>query len=142
MKTSQKGINLIKSFEGFSHYNYFCPGGYKTIGYGHVVKKDEKFIKISKKIAENLLKKDVLFAEEAIYRLVNITINQNQFDSLVSFIFNIGSGAFQRSTIRKKINREEIYDASEEFLKWIKSGGLLINGLILRRKKERELFLS
>ena len=100
------GLDLIKRFEGFSQTVYFCPAGYPTIGYGHVVKDDEDFSEgIDEAEAEELLRQDTMIAERAVLRLINVPLTDGQFDALVSFTFNLGGGALQRSTLRRKINR-------------------------------------
>lgn len=94
-KTTQKGLDLIKRFEGFSSTVYICPAGHPTIGYGHLVRDHEMFETISPEEAEGLLRKDVESAERAVLRLVNVSLTDGQFDVLVSFTFNLGAGAFQ-----------------------------------------------
>jgi lysozyme len=138
----QAGLDLIKSFEGFSPTVYLCAAGYPTIGYGHVVRKGESFTVISEDDAENILAKDVETAEKSVLRLISVPLSDAQFASLVSFVFNLGSGALQRSTLRSKINRGEYIDASDEFRKWVWGGGRKLKGLVRRREAERQLFLS
>jgi lysozyme len=102
------GLALIKQFEGFSATVYICPAGYPTIGYGHVVKlqEQEKFSNgITAEQAEFLLRQDVQTAERAVLRLIAVALTDGQFDALVSFTFNLGAGALQRSTLRRKVNR-------------------------------------
>lgn len=146
MKTKQiteKGLNIIKKYESFYSLPYFCPAAFLTIGYGHVIKKNEFFQKaISMEEALDLLKKDVRVAENAVRHQIVYPINDNQFDALVSFTFNLGSGQLQRSTLRMKINRGDLVGASKEFLKYVFARGRKLNGLILRRKEESKLFLS
>ena len=104
---SDKGLDLIKRFEGFIGEVYFCPAGYPTIGYGHVVKDDEDFSAgIDKAKGEKLLRQDAQIAERAVLHLINVPLTDGQFDALVSFTYNLGGGALQRSTLRRKINRE------------------------------------
>ncbi len=143
-KTSALGINLIKDFEGFSAARYLCPGGKLTIGYGHVIREDERdtLHNITKLEAESLLTNDVCVAEDAICRLVNVSINQNQYDALVSFIYNVGVGAFARSTLLRHINNGEFEKAAEQFQRWIYSSGKKLSGLIRRREAEAELFTT
>ena len=107
---TKKGLELIKSFEGFSSVIYRDSVGLPTIGYGHLIKQDEKSSfknGITKSKAEELLKADVMLAEKAVTRLITVPLNDNQFDALVSFTFNLGSASLQRSTLREKVNREE-----------------------------------
>jgi len=140
MNISEKGINFIKSFEGFSSTIYLCPAGYKTIGYGHLIKKHKNFTSITESEALELLKKDILHAENTVIRLTNIALNQNQFDALVSFVFNVGSGAYQRSTLRAKVNRGAHQEVPLEFMRWIRVNGIVSRGLVNRRFAEAELY--
>lgn len=140
MKTSQNGIDLIKHFEGFCQNPYNCPGGYKTIGYGHVIKEGEAFSNIDQVQGEELLVKDLIQAEKAVHRNIKIELKQNQFDALVSFTFNLGGGALQCSTLRQKINRQEHDLVANELKKWIYAGGKKLLGLKLRREAEAELY--
>ncbi|OSM07642.1 lysozyme [Magnetofaba australis] len=140
---TEEGLNLIKRFEGFSPTVYICPAGWPTIGYGHVVRQGETFEEpISRLDAEVLLKQDVAWAEQAVLRLVDTPLSDGQFDALVSFTFNLGSGALQRSTLRRKVNREEHEDVPREFLRWVWAGGRKLKGLIRRREAEGLLYQS
>ncbi len=130
------GLNLIKRFEGFSPTAYVCPAGYPTIGYGHLVREGEQFTSISVSEAEDLLRKDVAFAERAVLRLVNVPLTDGQFDALVSFTFNLGAGALQRSTLRRKVNRQLHKEVPGQLMRWVWAGGRRLNGLIRRRKAE------
>lgn len=142
MEISQNGIDLIKSFEGFSPTVYLCPAGYPTIGYGHRIMKNESFTLMSKKTGEDILKKDLDFFESVVNRYVEVNLTQNQFDALVSFAFNVGMGNFFRSTLRRFLNKEQYEKAAKEFDKWVYSQGKVLLGLAKRRKAEKELFLS
>lgn len=141
MKTSSKGIELIKEHEGFSSRGYLCPAGKWTIGYGHTggVKSGDV---ISKWQAEELLRKDVLTAERALNRQ-RLPLSQNQFDALVSFTFNVGVGNFQKSTLLRKV-RVNVNDPSiaVEFKKWVYGGGKVLPGLVKRRQAEAGLYFS
>tara|TARA_B100001540_G_C15788217_1_gene634230 strand:- start:1567 stop:1899 length:333 start_codon:yes stop_codon:yes gene_type:complete len=99
---TQDGIDLIKRFEGFSPTVYICPAGYPTIGYGNLVRSGESFNEISETEAEELLRKDVESAERAVLRLVNLPLTDGQFDALVSFTFNLGSGGLPAIDPSKK----------------------------------------
>jgi lysozyme len=142
MKISKEGLNLIKSFEGFSSKPYICPGGYKTIGYGHMLKKGEKIESVSEEEALHLLEEGVKQAEISVLKLTKIPLKQNQFDALVSFVFNLGSGAYQRSTLRAKLNRGEHDAVPEELLRWVSSNGRVLIGLVKRRKAEVTVYLK
>lgn len=140
------GSSLIRSFEGFSATRYLCSGGIWTIAYGHAIRKGEPWdsptATITEEEATELLKQDVGVAERAVLRLIRVPLTDNQFNALVSWTFNLGSGALQRSTLRSCLNREEYFEASNEFVKWCFASGRKVKGLYLRRLRERELFLS
>jgi lysozyme len=140
---TKKGLELIKSFEGFSPTIYRDSAGLQTVGYGHLLKQQELFLfkdGIFELDAEALLKQDVIIAENAVVRLFKTPLTNNQFDALVSFTFNVGAGALQRSTLRHKINRGEHEDVPAELIKWVYAGGRKIPGLIKRRILEGELY--
>ena len=139
MKTSQEGINLIKKFEGCKLTAYKCPAGVWTIGYGHTdgVKKGQK---ITKARAEEYLKNDLIKYEKGVENLVKVTLNQNQFNALVSFAYNCGLSALKTSTLLKKLNKKDYKGASNEFLRWNKANRRVLEGLNTRRKAERDLF--
>lgn len=141
MKTSETGLNLIKRFEGFRAKSYKCPAGIWTIGYGHTngVKKG---MVIDELKAETFLSIDVQKCEYAINTLVKTELNQNQFDALVSFIYNIGTGAFAKSTMLKFLNAGHFPLAAGQFDRWNKVNGVVSKGLISRRNAEKKLFLK
>lgn len=136
MRTSEKGYELIKTFEGCKLYAYLCPAGVWTIGYGHTagVSKGDY---ITQTEADLLLKNDVAIFEEKVNKYSSYGFNQNEFDALVSFAFNIGS--IDQLTNKGKRTREEI---AEAMLSYNKADGVVLNGLVRRRKAERELFLT
>ena len=136
----KQGLDLIKHFESFSDVLYFCPAGYKTIGYGHVIRPGENLEKISEAEGETLLLSDVAKAETSVLRLIKVALEENQYDALVSFTFNLGGGALQRSILRQKVNREEHAEVPDEFKKWIYAGGRVLRGLIRRRIMEAILY--
>lgn len=138
--TSKEAALLIKSFEGLSLIAYQCIGGYKTIGYGHKIRKEESYTKISKKKAEELFEGDLYSAEGSVLKNIKVPLKQHQFDALVSFTFNLGGAALQRSTIRQKINRYMFQEAKEEFKRWIYCSGSRSKGMIRRREIESALF--
>ncbi len=146
MKSSKNLVELIKKFEGFRPKPYLDIVGIPTIGYGSTFYPNGKKVStsdrpINESIGESLLLSAASKFENVINSLVKKKINQNQFDALVSFIFNIGPTAFKKSTILRKINLNPS-DPSirEEFLKWNKSGGKVINGLTMRRNLESNLY--
>ncbi|MBC8508910.1 MAG: lysozyme [Chloroflexi bacterium] len=133
---TQEGIDLIKRFEGFSSTVYICPAGYPTIGYGHLVRDHEKFEEISQEEAEALLRIDVESAERAVLRLIKVPLTDGQFDALVSFTYNLGSGALQCSTLRRKVNRQAHSEVPGQLIRWVWAGGRKLNGLARRRRAE------
>jgi lysozyme len=140
MQISDEAVDFIKSFEGFSNEAYICPAGYKTIGYGHLIKDIEDIDKITNEEALELLRQDIGRAEFTVNRLTKVYLNQNQFDMLVSFTYNLGGGAYQRSSLRSKVNREEHELVPFEFGKWIYANGEVLLGLVKRRKLEAEIY--
>jgi lysozyme len=122
---------------------YICPAGYPTIGYGHVVRDDEKqrFAEgIDKDEGEELLRQDVRWAERGVLRFIDVPLTDGQFDALVSFTFNLGSGALQRSTLRRKVNREKHDEVPAQLKRWVWAGGRRLRGLELRRKAEAKVY--
>ena len=113
----------------------------KTIGFGHTGKKAREGRKITKAQAEALLQQDLDAAAAVVRKLVKVPLNNNQFSVLVSFTFNTGAGAFQRSTLLKLVNQQDFTGAAAELTKWVHSNrGRRLQGLVLRRQAERELF--
>ena len=142
MRTSDKGKNIIKEFEELRLEAYVCPAGVLTIGYGHTGKDVVPGMIITEAQAEDLLARDLHDAELAVQREVVFGLAPHQFDALVSLIFNIGVGAFKKSTLLKKLNASDIVGAANEFNKWVFAGGKKLKGLQRRRDKERLLFLT
>lgn len=142
-RISQTGLDLIKHFEGYSPVVYKDSGGHDTIGYGHKLKRGERFDKpLSQAAAEALLRKDVAIAERAVDRQIKVPLSQPQFDALVSFTFNLGSGNLMRSTLRRKLNKGEYAAVPKELAKWVRSKGKVLPGLVRRRRAEGALFMS
>lgn len=139
MQCNAAGLRIIKAFEGFSATKYLCPAGYWTIGFGHLVSENEAAV-VTVEEAESLLREDVRLAERAVARLVTVPLSSNQFSALVSFTFNLGAGALQRSTLRAMLNREEYEDAEGQFQYWVYGGGRKLPGLVRRRAAEQLLF--
>lgn len=143
MKTSDRGIALIKEFEGFSPNIYLCPAGKPTIGYGHVVHNETVHQPINEEEAERLLLEDLNDRyEPVVLRLVSAELTQGQFDALVSFTYNLGASNLTNSTLLKKLNAGYYAGAAEEFERWNKCNGKPLAGLTRRRKAEKALFLS
>jgi lysozyme len=142
MKTSQTGINLIKHYEGLSLKKYLCPAGLPTIGYGHKLLPDENWNTVTNQQADDLLAHDLIKVESCINNNVNVPITQPQFDSLASFVFNLGCSNFHASTLLQLINDEQYLLAADEFCKWDHCKGKELEGLLDRREAEKQLFLS
>ncbi|HEO9918875.1 TPA: lysozyme [Enterobacter asburiae] len=146
MQTSDKGIALIKQFEGCKLTAYQDSVGVWTIGYGWTQPVDGKPIRagmtINQETAERLLKTGLVSYESDVSRLVKVGLTQGQFDALVSFTYNLGARSLSTSTLLRKLNVGDYAGAADEFLRWNKAGGKVLNGLTRRREAERALFLS
>jgi len=146
MIVSKNGLDLIKEFESFKSKPYLCPSQKATIGWGSTYYPDGKKVTLQDKeiteekafeILEYIANKD--FGSN-INKVVKVPLNQNQFDALVSFAYNIGNGNFNSSTLLRWLNQGNYKEASMQLLKWDKSKGIVLNGLTKRRKAEKELF--
>lgn len=142
-----KNIDLIIKFEGFSSVPYLCPASIPTIGYGSTRYADGTKVKlidmpITEIEAVELLRETIVNFEKCINKNVKVPLRQNQFDSLVSFVYNVGCGNFEKSTLLKKLNEEDYTGAADEFVRWNKTNGVPLRGLTARRLAERDLFLS
>lgn len=146
MQTSEKGIALIKEFEGCKLTAYRDSVGVWTVGYGWTQPVDGKPIRagmtIKQETAERLLKTGLVSYESDVSRLVKVGLSQGQFDALVSFTYNLGARSLSTSTLLRKLNAGDYAGAADEFLRWNKAGGKVLNGLTRRREAERALFLS
>lgn len=152
-KISSNGLHLIKTAEGLELEAYPDPGSGGapwTIGHGHTGPEVYEGLVWTPEQAEQALRDDVARFECDVASLVTVPINQNQFDALVSFAFNVGSDidsddaaeGLGDSTLLKKLNAGDYQGAADEFPKWNKSCGQVMNGLVTRRAAERELFLA
>lgn len=140
--TGIKNVELIKESEGLRLKAYLpTPNDVYTIGYGHT-KTAEKGMVITLAGAEALLLHDLQWVETAIDTYVQVPLNQNQYDALTSFIYNIGGTAFRKSTLLKKLNQKDYNGAANELLRWDKQKGKVLRGLTKRRQLEKDLFLS
>jgi len=141
MKASEKGLSLIRSFEGLRLLAYKDLGGIVTIGYGTTagVKMGDT---VTKAEAEELLRLDVQRFVDHIAALVTVPLNQNHIDALAALVYNIGPSAFAQSTLLKRINDGRHDLAASEFERWVNAGGKRINGLVRRRAAERALYES
>lgn len=139
-KLSPNGAKFIAGFEGFSARPYKDAVGVWTIGYGHTSGVNAATRPITPSEGLDLLEKDAAKAATAVRDLVHVALNQHQFDALVSFTFNLGSGALAESTLLKKLNKHDYKGAQAEFGKWVYAGGRVLAGLVRRRKAEAALF--
>jgi GH24 family phage-related lysozyme (muramidase) len=150
MKLSANGEAFIKEFEGLRVRPYQCSADVWTIGWGHTKGVTQNGVRILGKLyaaitetqAHELFIEDVMQFELAVRRLVQVPITQNQFDALVSFTFNLGAGALQKSTLLKKLNAGDYKGAAKEFKKWNRADGKVEKGLVKRRKQETKMFLD
>jgi lysozyme len=151
--TSEKGLALLKKFEGFSPKAYLCAAGVPTIGFGNTTYLDGRKVKLGDRLgtdnvsamqeATALLLAILPKYEKAVNGALSGLISQNQFDALVSFTYNVGVGAFQKSTLLKliKANPNDL-NIRAQFLRWNKAGGKELRGLTLRRTEEANLYFS
>lgn len=141
MIVSDNALTLIKDFESLKLKAYLCPAKVWTIGYGHTrgVRSGDE---ISSYQAERFLRADLIQIEKDISQLVRVPLTQNQYDALVSFVFNVGTRAFSTSTLLKKLNRRDYEGAANEFARWKFAKGQALPGLERRRRLEKRLFQS
>lgn len=141
---SVTALEIVEHFEGYSPTVYICPAGKPTIGYGHVVPKHDlpDFQKpITKERARQILMMDMTYAQQAVDRLVKAPLTQNQYDALVSFVFNVGRNEFAKSTLLSHLNKRQYREAADQFPRWVNGGGKRLEGLVRRRRAERDLFM-
>jgi lysozyme len=139
LKTSEAGIDFIKKHEGLRLQAYRCSAFVPTIGYGHTqgVKMGTR---ITEEQADIFLKEDLEKVEEQVLDTVSVMLTQNQFDALVSFVFNLGINRLKKSTLLKKLNAGDYGGAAWEFNKWVFAGKIKLNGLVGRRLAESKMF--
>ena len=144
MRISENGIEFIRQLEGEKLTAYPDIVGIWTIGVGHTGFVDGKPVArgmaITKEKSKEILTADLKRFESAVNNAVKVTLTQNQFDALVSLAFNIGEGAFARSTLVNKLNAVDKKGAAEQFLVWKNAGGRVSQGLLNRRQKEKAMF--
>lgn len=154
LELSQEGLDLIKSFEGWESRSYDDGVGYQTIGYGHKLTRREKrtgWIEtdygrvnwregITKEQGEEILLLDVKDAEHGVSNHVNVRLKQCEYDALVSWTFNLGSGALNSSTMLERLNNRDYESVPSEMKRWVYAGGNKLAGLVRRRKAEALLF--
>lgn len=146
MRVSESGVALLKRFEGLELEAYQDIAGVWTIGYGHTGPDVTPGMRITEREAEALLRRDLKSREDAVSRLVTVPLNQNEFDALVSFVYNVGAEAFRRSTALRRLNRGARLAAADAMTWWNKA---TVNGkkrevlgLTRRRAAEKALFLT
>lgn len=146
MNLSERGLALIQSFEGYhtaqpdgSCVAYLCPAGVPTIGFG-CTEGVRLGMRWTREEADAAFMRELSKFERAVDRLVTVEMNQNEFDALVSFSYNCGEGALSKSTILKKLNKEDRVGAAGSFAVWNKGGGRVLPGLVRRRAAEADLF--
>ena len=142
LSPSQDCVDLIKHFEGFESKSYTCPGGHATIGYGHLIKQSESYTEVSREEAEDILRADMQTAVQGVQKQVTVPLFQYQFDALVSFTFNLGTGNLSRSTLLKIVNAGLHTDVPTELNRWVKAGGKTLPGLVRRRGVEGVLYAT
>ncbi len=150
MKISAIGLALIKAWEGLEDGDpttvnldpYLDAAGLQTIGWGHLIKEGEDFAGgVTIERAEEVLLEDVKWAERAVNHMARVHLNQHQFDALVSWTFNCGTGALSQSTLLVWLNNARMHDIPQQLCRWNKAGGRSLLGLARRRVAESELFL-
>ena len=147
MNVSEKCLALIREFEGFRSKPYLCPAGVPTIGYGSTYYADGRPVKmtdapITEAQAQELLQATLTKYEDCVNGAVKMPINQNQFDALVSFTYNVGCSALRNSTLLRLFNQGYAGAAAEQFAKWNRGGGRVLPGLVARRAAEKALFVK
>ena len=139
MQIGQEGLNLIKHFEGCELQAYKCPAGVWTIGYGHI-KGVSEGMTITQDEAEQMLIDEMAEYEGYVNKLVTVELNQNQFDAMVSWVYNLGGGNLSASTLLKVLNAGDYDGVPAQMMRWNKAGGKVLEGLTKRRQAEADLF--
>ena len=147
---SNEGARFIGRFEGFRSHLYNDAAGHCTIGYGHLVhlgncngsEPVEFRHGITEQQAEELLRRDAQTAADAVSRSVHVRLNQQQFDALVSFVYNLGAGAFESSTLLRDINAHDLAAVPGQLEEWVHAGEQVLAGLVTRRRAEARLFTT
>ena len=139
MQISEEGLSLIKKYEGCELKAYRCPANVLTIGYGHIkdVKEGDQ---ITKEEANYMLQEEMIEYEGYVNDMVDVELNQSQYDSLCAWVYNLGPTNFQSSTLLKVLNEGKYNEIPQQIKRWNKAGGEVLNGLIRRRLAEALLF--
>lgn len=138
----QAAIDIVEKFEGLRLRSYKCPAGIWTCGVGHTGPDVVEGMVVSEDVAEEWLRVDLEESAKTVDRAVRVPLNANERSALISFVFNLGSGAFTSSTLLKVLNMGDRLGAANQFLRWDKAGGKVLPGLTKRREAERALFLT
>jgi len=141
MNISAEGLSLIKKFEGCELKAYRCAANVLTIGYGSTKGVTED-MEITQEEAESLLQEEMHEYEGYINDMVKVPLEQHQFDAMVSWVFNLGSGNLSSSTLLKKLNNSEYDEVPAQIRRWNKAGGKVLDGLIRRREAEAKMFMN
>ena len=146
MLCNEAGLQIIKTFEGFRSHPYRCSAGVPTVGFGSTFGLDGRPVRmdmepVTEDEGDELLRCGLRHAERTVDKLIKVELNSNEFSSLCSWVYNLGSGNLQSSTLRSKLNRGDRMGAADEFPKWRRAAGRILRGLVLRRDAERKLFL-
>ena len=139
MNIGSKGIELIKHFEGCELEAYKCAAGVWTIGYGHIKGVTSDSV-ITQEQAEQMLVEELHEYEGYINNMVTVELNQNQYDAMVSWVYNLGGGNLKASTLLKVVNQGEFDGVPAQIMRWNKAGGKVLEGLTRRRQAEADLF--
>ena len=139
LKTSQEGISLIKSFEGCELSAYRCSANVPTIGYGHTAGVSDGDT-CTLEEAEEMLTEDLVEFENYVKKYVETDLEQNQFDSLVAWVYNLGPKNLSESTLLKELNAGNLEEVPRQMKRWNRAGGQVLDGLIRRREAESRLF--
>jgi len=140
MDYSKTGLQLTERFEGCRLTTYSDVAGVLTIGYGHTGPDVVPGLTITQEQAEQLLQEDIANAVDAVNGLVSVQLEQNEFDALVDFVFNLGRKAFADSTLLQLLNAGDYVAAGEQFERWSHASGKVVAGLLARRKAEASAF--
>ena len=140
LQLSPSGLSLIETFESKRNKAYQDIKGIWTIGYGHTGPEVVSTLVWSDTQCNWALQEDVLWAAKAIQDNVSVVLNQNQFDALVSFTFNVGIGSFNNSTLLHLLNKGDYDGVALQFVHWMYAGTVISTGLLRRRKAEAALF--
>lgn len=147
MNIGDRGLDLIRAFEGFRADPYLDAVGVPTIGYGSTYYPDGQRVRltdppISEPEARRLMQATLAEFEDGISAALRVGVTQSQFDALVCWAFNVGVSAAQQSTLMHRLNAGDVQGAADQFLRWNRAGGQVLRGLTRRREAERALFLE